>query len=512
MLVGEDFVPQFKPLEDDPYAPPLLRIWHELDCDRLFRKSRDTVILNRFNFSEPGYAQTLSELIFSRAADLDFVARCSCEHLQGNFFIGQECPECHTLVTLDMESATGHLEHKAWLECPEEIKGWLNPSAFFVLSKWLTYGKRVASNYVNQKGEIATRGKMKKGNYLEDILDVSTPNPPEIVDAIPGSGFNYLYDNFDYIMEYFLTTHKKTSTKKGVLKVRDYINKYRNTIFCRYYPVLSSSLHSVVMSEGNRDNRKRYVDKFCQYVQHAAETLSYLKFNQRKYQSITEIEESTYSALQDIIAYTSVIATAQLSAKRAMPRMHMFGSRLHLSFRSVIAPITGRHKIDELHIPYPVGVNTFRPDIIGRLMRDHNMLLKEAYNRQQNALVKFDKLIYEIMVSFIQECPYRGIPVLWIRNPVVRVGGVGLMFVTKIKTDLVDETIAMSSLACPPPNADFDGDAMNGFRIPEMDMVKKFMVMNPSNLYLSRNELKVTNLLTIPKISLLSLNRFLRRV
>lgn len=458
MFDGTDFIPHFEPLVDDPDAPPKLRIWHELDCDRVFEKSRDTVILNRFNFSEPGYAQTLSELIFSRAADLDFIARCSCEHLQGNFFIGQVCPECNTIVTMDMESATGHLEHKAWLECPKEIKGWLNPSAFFVLSKWLTYGKRVASNYTNQKGEIATRGKMKKGNYLEDILDVTTPNPPEIADAIPGSGFNYLYDNFDYIMEYFLTTHKKTASKKGVLKIRDYIDKYRKTIFCRYYPVLSSSLHSVVMSEGNRENRKRYVDKFCQYVQHAAETLAYLEFSPRKNKSPMDIEEATYSALQDIIAYSSVIATAQLSAKRAIPRMHMFGSRLHLSFRSVIAPITGQHCIDELHIPFAVGCNTFRVDIIGRLMRNHNMLLKDAYNRQQNALVKFDKLIYEIMMSFIQECPFKGIPVLWIRNPVVRVGGVELMFVTRIKPDLDNETIDMSALACPFSNADFDGD------------------------------------------------------
>lgn len=56
------------------------------------------------------------------------------------------------------------------------------------------------------------------------------------------------------------------------------------------------------------------------------------------------------------------------------------------------------------------------------------------------------------------------------------------------------------------------GDAKNGFRIPEMDMVRKFMPMHPSQLYLSRNELKVNSAITIPKISLLALNKFLRRV
>ena len=450
----EAFSPIFAPLEDDPFAEPRQRLWHEMDCDKLFRMSRNTVVLNRFDFSSPKYPETLSEMIFSRSSDLDFIARCSCEHLQGNFYLGQICPECKTVVTMDMESATGHLEHRAWLECPKEIKGWLNPSAFFVLTKWLTYGKRVASNYVNAKGEIATKGRARKGNYLEDILDVTSDNPPEIADTITGSGFNYLYDNFDFIMDFFLNTFKKTANKKGVGKIAQYIKKYRNSIFCRYYPILASSLHSVVMSDGNRENRKRYVDKFCQYVQHAAESLAYHEFSHKKNKSLYEVEVATFTALQDIIAYTSVIATAQLSAKRAMPRMHMFGSRLHLSFRSVISPVVGEHAIDEIYVPSAVACNTFRDDIIGRLMRDHNHTYPEAYNRQQFALVRFDRLIHEIMLSFIHECPYKGIPVLWIRNPVVRVGGTQLVFITRIKTDLSDETISMSSLICGPPNAD----------------------------------------------------------
>ena len=109
-------------------------------------------------------------------------------------------------------------------------------------------------------------------------------------------------------------------------------------------------------------------------------------------------------------------------------------------------------------------------------------------------------------------CPYKGIPVLWVRNPVVRVGGVELMFVTHIKSDMGDQTISMSSLMCPFSNADFDGDEKNGFRIPTTEMVEEFMPVHASRLYLSHNEMQVTSFITLPKLTQIMINKFLGRV
>lgn len=504
-------------VDESPVDPlestmPVQRVVHVLDFDELYRDSHDKVILNKFNFIEPGYASSLSEAIFSRASDVDFVARCECEHLQGNFFIGQVCPECGTPVVLDMDTATGYLQHRAWLECPKEIKGWLNPSAFFVLSKWLSYGKKVVANYTNAKGDVASKGKRKKGNYLEDILDPNTDIPEELEGIVLGKGFNYLYDNFDYLMDFFLHSFKKTAQKKDAFFIEQYIKKHRDKIFCRYFPVLSSALHSVVMSEGTRENRKRYVDKICQYVQHAALALSFLEFSPRKYPRPDEIEASTFAAFQNIIAYTSTISRKHLSVKRGLPRMHIFGSRLHLSARSVIVPITGMHAMDELHFPWALGVNMMRVDLIGILMREYGMTVADAYNLQQAALVQFDPLINQLIIRLIQECPYKGIPVLWNRNPTVRVGGVDLRFWTHLKTDPDDETIAMSTMSMGLLNADCDGDALNAFRVPEMEAVKRFMALHPANLYVSNNEMSVQSGLAVPKLMTLPANGFLGRI
>ena len=488
------------------------RLWHLVNLDQLFERSPNKIILNGYDFSKPGYAQTLWDHVCSDTGEIDFIARCECDNLIGNFFIGQTCPKCRTVVKDGMDVTENFLEHKLWIKLPEEIKGALSPIAFFVISSFLKYGQKGSSNYVTAEMEISNKGKKTKGNYLEDILDVTTPPNPNIAASIPGKGFNYFYDNFDYIMEYFLTMDKKTSQKKTAQGVREFIGKYRNVLFCRHFPVLSNVLHAVVSSDSGKENKRKYVDKYCQLILHAAQSLGYIQYRGKRKKTEKEIERITFSAYQNIIGYCSVVVKNQLAKKKALPRMHLFGSRLHLSFRSVISPITGSHCIDELYVPFSVMVNTFRTEIIGRLENHYGMTLSEAYDKQQKALTKFDHDIYHILCAFIEECPYKGIPVLWIRNPVVRVGGVELMFITKIKTNMEDETISMSSLACKFSNADFDGDAKNGFRIPENDLVEKFMALHASNLYLSQNELSVTTHITIPKITQITANKFLGRV
>ena len=488
------------------------RLWHLRDQDELFENTTNKVLLNSYDFSKPGYAQTLSEHICAHGGDVDFISRCDCEYLVGNFYIGQTCPKCKTVVEDGMRVADSFKDYRVWVRLPAEIKGALSPIAFMILRTFLKYQKSGGSNYVTEDLSIANADKEKKGNFLEDILDVTTPPHPLIADAVPGKGFNYFFDNFDYIMDYFLTRDKRTSSKKGAPMIREWIKKYRNVLFCRHFALLANTLHAVISSDVNKESKRKFVDKHCQLSLHAAQTLGYLEFKSGRRKNMVEIERKTFNAYQHLMGYYFIITKTQLGEKKALPRMHLFGSRLHLSFRSVISPITGPHCIDELYVPFSVASNTFRTEILGRLQRDYGMTLSEAYEKQQNSLTMFDEDVYQILCNLIQECPYKGIPVLWVRNPVVRVGGVELMFVTQIKTDMKDETISMSALMCPFSNADFDGDAKNGFRIPENNLVEKFMLLHASNVYLSQYEPAVTSHITIPKITQITANKFLGRV
>ena len=488
------------------------RLWHLTNLDELFEMTPNKIVLNSYDFSKPGYSQTLCEHIHSYSGDLDFIARCDCDHLVGNFYIGQTCPKCKSVVEDGTSVEDSFLNYHTWLRLPKEIKGALSPIAFLVLRSFLKYQKSGGTKYVTEEFTIANADKERKGNYLEDILDVTTPVNPAIGDAIPGKGFNYFYENFDYIMDYFLSRDKKISQKKQAPAIRQWIDKYRDKLFCRHFCVLSNTLHAVISSDTNKESKRKFVDKYTQLSLHAAQTLGYLEFKSKRRKSMHEIEKKTFSAYQHLMGYYFVVIKTQVGQKKALPRMHLFGSRLHLSFRSVISPITGPHCIDELYVPFSVASNTFRTEILGRLQTHYGMTLSEAYEKQQNSLTMFDEDIYQILCAFINECPYKGVPVLWVRNPVVRVGGVELMFVTKIKPDMRDETISMSALMCPFSNADFDGDAKNGFRIPENKLVEEFMLLHASNLYLSQNEACVTSHITIPKIIQITANKFLGRV
>ena len=60
------------------------------------------------------------------------------------------------------------------------------------------------------------------------------------------------------------------------------------------------------------------------------------------------------------------------------------------------------------------------------------------------------------MQILIRECQEqtgrRGLPILFGRNPTIRIGGIMLLFVPKIKSDINDDTISISAKICSAPN------------------------------------------------------------
>jgi hypothetical protein len=88
-------------------------------------------------------------------------------------------------------------------------------------------------------------------------------------------------------------------------------------------------------------------------------------------------------------------------------------------------------------------------------------------------------LLDQLFQELIAESPYDGIPIILQRNPtLVRLSAQALR-VTKIKTDPHINTISMSVLALKGPNADFDGDALNGMIILDHDMYSRMQRLAP---------------------------------
>lgn len=414
----------------------ILRI---LDLETLFRQSPDPVVLTSLDFTQPGYAETLSKLLYMKGSDISFAASCECDHLRGNFFIGMTCPVCRSVIMDPLVSVRGQIPIQAWIEIPQQIKGVLNPIVYLIISEMLPYAR--------------------VGSCLDFYFDPNTTPPPEFrseVSGIPeGCGFNHLYDHFDQIIDYLISINKRP--KVAVAKhngeiLKAFLQKYRDRIFTRHLPVMNSALHTMTMTESSQD--RQYADKTSQYVLESVHTLATLNFYPNKARNMQMVEKAMLSAFRSHMTYMMDIIETRLRKKNSIVRKHIMGHRLHFSFRGVIRQIPGPHDCDCIHVPWSLAVNLFRPDIIGHLIRKDGCTLKEAIAAQQQALCTTDTHIRKIMETAIEKAPFKGLPVWINRNPSLRRGSTMLMYILKIHDDPKDHSIGFPSLSVAAPNAD----------------------------------------------------------
>ena len=151
----------------------------------------------------------------------------------------------------------------------------------------------------------------------------------------------------------------------------------------------------------------------------------------------------------------------------------------------ILANDTILHDYDECHLPYTMAVGLFKIHL-------QNKLIKRGYSpREITRLLAYAAgnrvpMIVELLQELIEESPYgtmrsaiTGIPIVLQRNPTLDRLSAQLLYVTKIKTELIeDNTIGLSVLVLTGPNADFDGDALNLLLITDKVLYNNFYNMS----------------------------------
>lgn len=396
----------------------------------------DPVILDRFDLSTPDFIEQMTSQIFSDGSGNDFIAKCSCGHLEGNNKTGMTCPICHTVVMVNNLLDDNNLVCRNWLSAPKDLtSGWITPKLYLILSNWLSYGKG-------------------KSNYLDDIIDIDAPTPFDIADTIKGKGFMFLHENFDRIIEYFAYNHPVISKKADTPAILRCISLHRDGLFCHYVPILNAAIAPIISADNGGSKRNKYSEATADYVIQAAISLSALAFGPRRRDHMFNVERTAYKAFKNIITYFEESTKKYVSTKKAIPRMHVFGCRFHWSFRGVVVPICGPHDAHELHIPWKIAVNSLRDHLIGLLCRFYDLSPNDAHVKVRAALQSYDPIIDELFRKMISDSPFPGLPCVWCRPPAIRDGSVMLKFWTVIKTDLEDSSIGISPIDVALPNAD----------------------------------------------------------
>jgi hypothetical protein len=266
------------------------RILRLVNFDELFSKNSKAIVVNNSHLVTDNLSKNFTSPVFREMdSTVSFVASCQCGHLSGNFNLNVTCPKCNTVVS---ESFVNKLQHTAWLSIPDDIFSPVpNPIFYMILKRNILFKKNQPS-------------------LIDYLLNTSLDIPDEL--AHFPRGFKNFYTHFDSIFASILEFLKRRSKKYLALKLKIFVDKYRNDIFCTKLPILNSALHTIA-SEGKS---LKYVDKTVKYVLAAIINLTNIAFVcKRGVISDKKVEADFYKVYFDYTEYLKEIIVSKVGSK-----------------------------------------------------------------------------------------------------------------------------------------------------------------------------------------------------
>ena len=388
-------------MEKEVYVCPVI-----VDYDNLFATDPDAHVLVCDNtISKNQMQEQLQQLCLDGSKDLNFVASCECGKLSGNFWDqaeGQVCKYCHTRCETNFAK---RLKFRAWLEIPPYAPPVVHPKIYAILNKWM--------------------GKIAKVPVMEYLLNPEIELPPILAGKV-GQGARYFYENFDNIINFFLTQFQPlqlSAARKRAKGIPELISIYRDKIFVRHIPILNQELHLMT-----RSGSMMYSDDCLQSILKARIELGML---QQIYNSGVvsnhHIDARLFDFLMAIVEYDDLIDSVKMLGKTGQIRKLILGARFHCSIRAVISPLFGPHKIDEIHLPWKGAVILYKLEILNILVKRMGYSVPEALKIYEHAENSYSKIVDDIFKLLIKECQeltgLPGLPMTFGRNPRAKARG-----------------------------------------------------------------------------------------
>jgi len=429
--------PQLPPRELDLYT-------EGVQLNLLNYETLDAKVLNGSDMSldDTDLSSIKDDIFYNVDNTFKFISSCDYGCTTGNFYEGMKCVKCGTMVKAMNPDIS---QFRSMFRLHEPYPMILHPIAYRVFHAWL--------------------GRRKGIFILESILLIKKNFPIELKEAGFEHGLTAFQRDFDRIIDFLLTKSKFVSTdmlKRGT-NIREFIQKYRDCIFIRNVPILNKSLHIITSKKKSKDPKKSKKEKIFTDSQVGLIMQMYHILSDTRFTIVTDRETSNRRATIDksimkfamtYYSYLDEIVNKKLSKKKGFIQQNIVAGRFDNTFRGVISPIVGIHEGDELHIPWTTGVCLWKREIINLLRNRFNYSYEDALMKHFKAVDEYDTEIHRIMDTLILECPYKGMPTMWDRNPTLNIGSNQLLFITKVKADIRDKTISMSQMIVKAPNAD----------------------------------------------------------
>lgn len=385
---------------------------------------------------------------------------CECGKFTGRYLVGKVCPYCKS----EVKEFFSQVYPVLWLKSLSSEYRFLNP----------TYWLMVSYSICKFKTIDALRW-LSDSRYNPNMLKI----PDELYsirEHVLGGVRNYrtTMEKLPNILRYLaeLPKNKNSSKKKVYEELLEVYYKYQDILFSDHLPIINKKLFVVEST-----SKGKYVNII------SADTIDVVKTWQKlcSQENISEIALSNTTAA--VVSKLAGLYLAHYSkfvvAKNGIFRKNVYGAKSHFAFRCVVVSIPGRHRFDEIIAPWIVGLTTFRPHVLNKLVR-RGYSYKDASKKIFKAANKFDQEIYDILEELIAETPGgRGIPIISQRNPSLKTGSALLCYLTKFRKDVTNFTCGVSILVVKCQNADFDGDELNFTVLLDGKLANEFDTMAP---------------------------------
>lgn len=439
---------------------------------------RPPSIINDLSAATKEDKENLNKLIYTKHGSdlLSNLPSCDCGELDREDLIGVFCEECQSVCKPAMEQT---LEPILWFRAPKGVQALINPTIWWMLCS------RFARN---------------RFNVIMWLCDTSyTPKvrTPDVVDQLIAAGvdrgYNNFVNNFDKIMNILFELKAYRSKSKSMDDLRTVLMQYRDCIFSQYLPIPNRAL--LVIEDSTMG---MYIDPIIVGAVDAIRTMVSID-DPNSGHSVRRKENRVAKTLDQISIFYNGVYTTTFAGKPGVFRKHIYGTRCDFSFRAVISSLTCRHDYRELFIPWGIGVSLFRYHLVNKLYKV-GMSATQSIEFLQSHAQKYHEQLDKLFQELIDESPYLGVPCVFQRNPSLGRASAQALFITKVKTDVHDPTVSFSILDVVGPNADYDGDQMNGTLALDHYISEAIQNLAPHKSVLDMSEpRKISKNLSIPK-------------
>ena len=413
------------------------------------------------------------------------LSSCLCGELKGNFRTGKKCPRCETLV----EDIDSPLTNNLWIRNFEGVERFLNPYLWIMLDNILTKKRNfsVLNWLVNSNVKVPHSSVILIDKVKAALSDLKLER-----------NYNFFIRNmFDILDRLFeipnIRSNKRSLNSYNIDNLKILLRTLPDDIlFTRYLPLPNKRFITM-----EKTTKGRYADFTITDILDIIYTVAQ-----------TDIESLSYNK-KNLLTSKIMIGLSNYylnyfknfwKSKNGLMRHHVFSTRTYFSFRCVLSSLNEFDiEYDELAVPWGVILTAFRPHILNKLIK-RNYSYLEANKLLILSINKYNEIIHEIINELLKECKYKGLPVLINRNPTFFKGSILKLFITRIKTDLRDNTLSFHPSIFKSLNADVDGDEISCMLCLDNIIAEEADKFDPStNIYNPNNILEVSNNLYMPK-------------